>query len=103
MVELPRGETVENRRGGPDVLQTLVRDQFGQNGTGYIRIERIPNTGHPRIGQLVIKDGKPLAAIHEQAAIRHGVEALIEIEDDALFLQSQLSVVKDVEIELIAQ
>lgn len=103
MVELPRGDTIETRRGGPDVLRTLVYDQFNDNGTGYIRIERIPKAGNPRIGQLIIKDGKALAAIHEQMAIIHSVEALVEIEDDALFLETQLTVIKGVDVEMISQ
>ena len=42
MAELPRGITLETRRGGPDVLRTLVEDFFTESQDGYIRIERTP-------------------------------------------------------------
>ena len=84
MAELPRGTMLETRRGGHDVLRTLVKDFFSQSQDGYIRIERIPKERLPRVGQIIFSNGEPLSAIHEQEAIHLGVDALIELESDAM-------------------
>ncbi len=98
MAELPRGTMLETRRGGPDVLRTLVKDFFSDSQDGYIRIERLPKERLPRIGQLIISNGEPLSAIHEQEAINLGVDALIEIEEDAMHIDSILTIIGDVDI-----
>ena len=93
MAELPRGMTLETRRGGPDVLRTLVEDFFADSQEGYIRIERTSKDQLPRVGQIIVADGAPIAAIHEQSAIQFGLNALIEIEEDAMHVDALLTVV----------
>jgi len=98
MAELPRGSMLETRRGGPDVLRTLVKDFFSESQSGYIRIERIPKERLPRIGQIIISNGEPLSAIHEQEAIHLGIDALIEIEEDAMHIDAILTIIGEVDI-----
>ena len=98
MAELPRGSVLETRRGGPDVLRTLVRDFFSDSQEGYIRIERKPKDDLPRIGQIILSNGEPLSAIHEQSAVLFSLPALLEIEEDAVFIDALLTVVVDVDV-----
>ena len=42
MVELPRGNIIEERRGGAGILATLVNEMIKLNSSGYIRTERTP-------------------------------------------------------------
>jgi hypothetical protein len=98
MAELPRGTMIETRRGGPDVLRTLVMDFLSQSQDGYIRIERIPKDRLPRVGQIIISNGEPLSAIHEQEVINLGVDALIELEEDAMHIDSIITIIGEVDI-----
>ena len=98
MAELPRGTMLETRRGGPDVLRTLVKDFFSQSQNGYLRTERIHKERLPRVGQIIFSNGEPLSAIHEQEAIHLGVDALIELEEDAMHIDSILTIIGEVDI-----
>ena len=101
MVELPRGNIIEERRGGASVLATLVNEMIKLNSRGYIRCERTPSEAMPRVGQVIVSNGAIAAAIHESEAILEGVEALIEIESDCLELDCILQLIEDVDITRI--
>ena len=97
MVELPRGNIIEERRGGASVLATLVNEMIKLDSNGYIRCERTPVESMPRVGQVVVSNGTITAAIHESEAILEGLEALIEIESDCLELDCMLQLVEGVD------
>ena len=65
MVELPRGNIIEERRGGAGILSTLVNEMIKLNSSGYILTERTPPERMPRVGQLIVPRGEVSAAIHE--------------------------------------
>ena len=98
MVELPRGNIIEERRGGASVLSTLVNEMIKLDSNGYIRCERTPVDSMPRVGQVVVSNGTITAAIHESEAILEGLEALIEIESDCLELDCVLQLVEGIDI-----
>ena len=101
MVELPRGNIIEERRGGASVLATLVNEMIKLNSRGYIRCERTPSEAMPRVGQVIVSNGAIAAAIHESEAILEGVEALIENESDCLELDCILQLVEEDDITRI--
>ena len=101
MVELPRGNIIEERRGGAGILATLVNEMVKLNSSGYIRTERRPAEKMPRVGQVVVTRGEVSAAIHEEKAILEGVEALIEIEADANELDCLIQLIEDVDVQRI--
>ena len=79
------------RRGGVDVLRHLAQELaiLKQNGSIQI-IRNIPNVGE-RVGHLLIFDGTLAAAFHRADKNRLGIEALLEIESDALTLDATMS------------
>ena len=91
MVQLPPGRIEETRRGGADVLQIMVRDLVASEGDGYIRIERRPDAGLPRIGYMVFRNGQPSMALHESDIDRTAIEALMELEEDAMSIDAILT------------
>ena len=101
MVELPRGNIIEERRGGAGILATLVNEMVKLNSSGYIRTERTPAEMMPRVGQVIVTRGEVCAAIHEEKAILEGVEALIEIEADCLKLDCAIQLIEDVDVQRI--
>tara|TARA_B100000700_G_scaffold272649_1_gene316402 strand:+ start:1519 stop:3204 length:1686 start_codon:yes stop_codon:yes gene_type:complete len=101
MVELPRGNIIEERRGGAGILATLVNEMIKLNSNGYIRSERTPSEQMPRVGQVVVSNGEVSAAIHEAKAILEGVDALIEIEADCLELDCTIQLIEDVDVHRI--
>ena len=101
MVELPRGNIIEERRGGAGILSTLVNEMIKLNSSGYIRTERTPPERMPRVGQLIVTRGEVSAAIHEDKAILEGVEALVEIEADCLELDCVIQLIEDVDVQRI--
>ena len=101
MVELPRGNIIEERRGGAGILATLVNEMVKLNSSGYIRTERTPAEKMPRVGQVIVTRGEVCAAIHEENAILEGVEALIEIEADCLELDCAIQLIEDVDVQRI--
>ena len=92
MVELPKGDVTEVRRGGPQSLQILSSDISRLVSNGYIRIERRPKEQMPRIGHVVFKNGIPMMALHEVSALIMGLEALLDIESDCAVIDSMLAV-----------
>ena len=91
MVELPSGSIEETRRGGPDVLQVMVQDIVSSSADAYIRSERRPESGLPRIGYLVFQDGQPAMALHDGEIVRLGLDALMELEEDAMSIEALLT------------
>ena len=91
MVELPQGVVVEVRRGGHDALSQLAGDMSRLGISGHIRIERKPKDMMPRVSQIIIQDGVPKVAIHESDAIKMGLDALLEIENDATTIDALIS------------
>ena len=103
MVELPQGVVVEVRRGGHDALSQLAGDMSRLGISGHIRIERKPKDMMPRVSQIIIQNGIPKIAIHESDTIKMGLEALLEIENDATTIDALISLheLSDEEIERI--
>ena len=103
MVELPQGVVVEVRRGGHDALSQLAEDMSRLGISGHIRIERKPKDMMPRVSQIIIQNGIPKIAIHESDSIKMGLEALLEIENDATTIDALISLheLSDEEIERI--
>ena len=91
MVELPSGSIEETRRGGPDVLQVMVQDIVSSSADAYIRSERRPESDLPRIGYLVFQDGQPAMALHDGEIVRLGLDALMELEEDAMSIEALLT------------
>jgi hypothetical protein len=92
MVELPQGDITEVRRGDRDALRLLSADMARLSTTGFIRTERKPKDAMPRIGHVLFVEGKPKLAIHEADGITFGLEALLEIEDDATPIETVLAI-----------
>lgn len=61
MAELPVGEVIERRRGGPGVLALLMLDATRSRFDGHIRVERASNDGF--LGNLGIIDGMPIMSL----------------------------------------
>ncbi|MDG1537172.1 MAG: DUF835 domain-containing protein [Candidatus Poseidoniaceae archaeon] len=92
MVELPQGDVTEIRRGDRDALRLLSADFAKLATTGFIRTERKPKEQMPRVGHILFVEGHPILAIHEAEAIVFGLEALLEIEDDAAPLDALVAI-----------
>ena len=92
MVELPQGDVTEVRRGDRDALRLLSTDMAKLSTTGFIRTERKPKDKMPRVGHILFIEGHPSLAIHEGEAIVFGLEALLEIEDDATPLETLIAI-----------
>lgn len=92
MVELPQGDVTEIRRGDREALRLLSADIAKLATTGFIRTERKPKEKMPRIGHILFIEGHPVLAIHEAEAIVFGLEALLEIEDDAAPLDALVAI-----------
>ncbi|MDC0056286.1 DUF835 domain-containing protein [Deltaproteobacteria bacterium] len=103
MVELPSGNIEETRRGGPDVLQVMVQDLVSSSADGYIRSERKPESSLPRIGYLVFREGQPAMALHEGEIIRLGLDALMELEEDAMSIEALLTLHQEVDTRTIIE
>ena len=69
----------------------MVRDLVASEGDGYIRIERRPDAGLPRIGYMVFRNGQPSMALHESDIDRTAIEALMELEEDAMSIDAILT------------
>jgi hypothetical protein len=92
MVELPQGDVTEIRRGDRDALRILSADIAKLATTGFIRTERKPKEKMPRVGHILFIEGHPMLAIHEADTIVFGLEALLEIEDDAAPLDALVAI-----------
>ena len=103
MVELPSGNIQETRRGGPDVLQVMVQDIVSSSADGYIRSERKTESGLPRIGYLVFREGQPAMSLHEGEIIRLGLDALMELEEDAMSIEALLTLHQGIDTRTIIE
>lgn len=103
MVELPSGSIEETRRGGPDVLQVMVQDIVSSSADGYIRSERRPESSLPRIGYLVFQEGQPVMALHEGEIVRLGLDALMELEEDAMSIEALLTLHQGIDTRTIIE
>lgn len=103
MVELPSGTIEETRRGGPDVLQVMVQDIVASSADGYIRSERRPESGLPRIGYLVFREGQPAMALHEGEIMRLGLDALMELEEDAISIEALVTLHQGIDTRTIIE
>lgn len=65
MVELPRGEVSETRRGGAGVLELLLVDMQKRDESGYLRCEAGALGG--AVGQVTVRGGRPSLALYEGA------------------------------------
>ena len=101
MVDLPRGNVIEERRGGTGILATLVNEMIKLGTNGYVRTERTPSEKMPRVGQVVVFNGEVSAAIHEEKAILEGVDALIEIETDCMELDCLIQLIEGVDTQRV--
>ncbi len=64
MAELPDGDIIERRRGGPGVLALLMLDATRSRFNGHLRIERASSNGF--VGNLGILDGMPIMALSSE-------------------------------------
>jgi hypothetical protein len=105
MVELAQGEVVESRRGGADILARLTNDMARLGRSGHIRIERRVKGIMPRVSQIVLREGRPILALHESDNLLTGLEALLEIESDCSALDATISLhVQEIEdVDVIAK
>jgi len=103
MVELPRGEVSESRRGGSGVLELLLVDMRNASRSGYIRCEAPRLSG--AIGQITVHDGAPRLALYEgpDGDLKMGHVALGAIRESALHEDSRLSVHEGVDVRLIEE
>jgi hypothetical protein len=65
MVDLPRGDVSETRRGGVGVLELLLVDMQKREESGYIRCEAGALGG--AVGQITIRSGTPSMVLFESA------------------------------------
>ena len=65
MVELPRGEVSETRRGGVGVLELLLVDMQKRSESGYIRCEAGALGG--AVGQITVRQGTPSMVLYEDS------------------------------------
>ena len=103
MAELQQGDIREQRRGSSTILRSLLHDMAEVSESGYIRSELLPKDSLPSEGQLLVINGVLHGAIHEKHTVIQGVEALLEIEDDAQRLECLLSVHTGVDVERILE
>ena len=101
MVELPRGEVNETRRGGVGVLELLLVDMQKRSESGYIRCEAGALGG--AVGQITIREGTPSMVLYEdsEGSVLSGHAALGALQEAASLEGSQLSRHHEVDLDLI--
>jgi hypothetical protein len=101
MVELPKGEVSETRRGGTGVLELLLVDMQKRVESGYLRCEVGALGG--AVGQITVRDGIPSMALYEgedgQLLIAH--VALGAMQEAAALEGSRLTRHSGVDLDLI--
>ena len=89
MLQIPHGDLLESRRGGVDVLQTIVASLSALQQSGAVLIRN--ESSHPQhIGWLLFRLGHPVMAFHTGEVEQHGLEALLAIEEDAMGVENQV-------------
>ena len=101
MVELPRGEISETRRGGAGVLELLLVDMQKRSESGYIRCEAGALGG--AVGQITVREGTPSMVLYEdsEGSMLSGHAALGALQEAASLEGSQLSRHHDIDLDLI--
>ena len=101
MVELPRGEVSETRRGGAGVLELLLVDMQKRSESGYIRCEAGALGG--AVGQISIREGTPSMVLYEDSdgAVLSGHAALGALQVASSLEGSQLTRHMGVDLNLI--
>jgi len=101
MVELPRGEVNETRRGGVGVLELLLVDMQKRSESGYIRCEAGALGG--AVGQITIRQGTPSMVLYEdsEGSVLSGHSALGALQEAASLEGSQLSRHHEIDLDLI--
>ena len=101
MVELPRGEVNETRRGGAGVLELLLGDMQKRSESGYIRCEAGALGG--AIGQITVRQGTPSMVLYEdsEGSVLSGHSALGALQEAASLEGSQLSRHNEIDLDLI--
>ena len=101
MVELPRGEVRETRRGGVGVLELLLVDMQKRTESGYIRCEAGALGG--AVGQITVRDGKPSMVLYEDSggSMLSGHAALGALQEAASLEGSQLTRHHEIDLDLI--
>ncbi|PDH26811.1 MAG: hypothetical protein CND85_02250 [Marine Group II euryarchaeote MED-G33] len=101
MVELPRGEVNETRRGGVGVLELLLVDMQKRSESGYIRCEAGALGG--AVGQITIREGTPSMVLYEdsEGSVLSGHAALGALQEAASLEGSQLSRHHGIDLDLI--
>lgn len=101
MVELPRGDVKETRRGGVGVLELLLVDMQKRSESGYIRCEAGALGG--AVGQITIREGTPSMVLYEDSAgsVLSGHAALGALQEAASLEGSQLSRHHEIDLDLI--
>ena len=101
MVELPRGEVSETRRGGAGVLELLLVDMQKRSESGYIRCEAGALGG--AVGQITVRDGTPSMVLYEdsQGSMLSGHAALGALQEATSLEGSQLTRHHGIDLDLI--
>ena len=101
MVELPRGEISETRRGGAGVLELLLVDMQKRSESGYIRCEAGALGG--AVGQISVREGTPSMVLYEDSdgTVLSGHAALGALQEASSLEGSQLTRHMGVDLNLI--
>jgi len=101
MVELPRGEVNETRRGGVGVLELLLVDMQKRSESGYIRCEAGALGG--AVGQITVRQGTPSMVLYEdsEGSVLSGHPALGALQEAASLEGSQLTRHHEIDLDLI--
>ncbi len=83
MVDIQHGDLLEQRRGGVDVLRTMVRNLAVHEQSGAVQI-RTAGNDESHAGWLLFRLGHPVMAFHTGTVEKEGLEALLSIEEDAM-------------------
>jgi hypothetical protein len=81
----------------------MVQDIVSSSADGYIRSERKTESGLPRIGYLVFREGQPAMSLHEGEIIRLGLDALMELEEDAMSIEALLTLHQGIDTRTIIE
>ncbi|MCH2637015.1 MAG: DUF835 domain-containing protein [Candidatus Thalassarchaeum sp.] len=101
MVELPRGEVSETRRGGVGVLELLLVDMQKRSESGYIRCEAGALGGS--VGQISVRDGRPSMVLYEdsEGSVLSGHSALGALQEAASLEGSRLTRHQGIDLDII--
>ena len=101
MVEQPRGEVSETRRGGVGVLELLLVDMQKRSESGYIRCEAGALGGS--VGQISVRDGRPSMVLYEdtEGSVLSGHSALGALQEAASLEGSRLTRHQGIDLDII--